>query len=245
MNNKKLFLTLILLNLILFILLMTSVIMLLFNWRINKKLNYSIIMYLGVAFLTALVFLIDFLKKSKFNKIDLIKFDLDKIQKSKKKLEFPIIINLYKSLNNISYVYLLFILIIIISFIINKTVYNKSTELSLIILFILLLIPARGVLKDEGYIFLSVKGKPFNRETLNKCVIFEIMKNVDIKKHVSCYTFRHSVATHLVKNHVDIRYIAQLLGHESLRTTQKYVHLEISDFKKMHSLYHPREQDKN
>jgi len=102
----------------------------------------------------------------------------------------------------------------------------------------------KGVLKDEGYIFLSVKGKPFNRETLNKCVIFEVMKNVDIKKHVSCYTFRHSVATHLVKNHVDIRYIAQLLGHESLRTTQKYVHLEISDLKKMHSLYHPREQDK-
>ena len=101
----------------------------------------------------------------------------------------------------------------------------------------------KGKLKDDGYLFLTERGKPFNRESLNKCVIAQVMKNVKINKKVSCYTFRHSVASHLVKGNVDIRYVSQLLGHESLRTTQKYVHLEISDLKKMHSLYHPRELD--
>jgi site-specific recombinase XerD len=50
------------------------------------------------------------------------------------------------------------------------------------------------------------------------------------------------VATHLLANHVDITYIARLLGHASLRTTQRYVHVEIGDLKKMHSQYHPRER---
>jgi len=102
----------------------------------------------------------------------------------------------------------------------------------------------KGKLKDDGYLFLTERGTKFDRETLNKCVIRQVMKNIRINKNVTCYTFRHSVATHLVKNKVDIRYVCQLLGHESLRTTQKYCHLEISDLKKMHSLYHPREQEK-
>ena len=102
----------------------------------------------------------------------------------------------------------------------------------------------KGKLKDKGYLFLNERGQKFNRDTLNKCVMRQVMKNNRINKKVSCYTFRHSLATHLVKNKVDIRYVGQLLGHESLRTTQKYVHLEISDLKKMHAMYHPREQEK-
>jgi site-specific recombinase XerD len=45
-----------------------------------------------------------------------------------------------------------------------------------------------------------------------------------------------------LKNKVDIRYIAQLLGHSSLNTTQCYTHVEISDLKRIHSLTHPREK---
>ncbi len=63
-----------------------------------------------------------------------------------------------------------------------------------------------------------------------------------MKKYVSCYSFWHSVATHLLTNHVDIIYIAKLLGHASLRTTQRYVYVEIDDLKTMHSRYHPRER---
>ena len=96
--------------------------------------------------------------------------------------------------------------------------------------------------KDPGKLFLSYRGKPFNKTSINKNVIRQVLRNVNIKKHVSCYTFRHSVATHLLKNNVDIMYIAQLLGHSSLKTTQQYLKIEISDLKKMHSLYHPRER---
>ena len=99
----------------------------------------------------------------------------------------------------------------------------------------------KGIIKDEEYLFLSDRGHKLNKETINKFVIAKVMKNVSINKKVTCYTFRHSIASALVRNKVDIRYVAQLLGHDSLETTKKYVHLEISDLKKMHSLYHPRE----
>ena len=71
-----------------------------------------------------------------------------------------------------------------------------------------------------------------------------ILRNVKIKnKRISFYSLRHSVATHLLKNKVDIRYIAQLLSHSSLNTTQRYTHVEISDLKKVHILTHPREKE--
>ena len=99
----------------------------------------------------------------------------------------------------------------------------------------------KGRVNDEGYLFLSQRGNPFNRETINRCVIGSVIKGIKLNKKVTCYTFRHSVATLLIKNGVDIRFVSELLGHASLKTTQKYCHLEISDLKKMHALYHPRE----
>jgi integrase/recombinase XerD len=99
----------------------------------------------------------------------------------------------------------------------------------------------RNKFHDQGYLFLSSRGNPFNKCTINKTVIQSVMKGLKIDKHISCYSFRHSVATHLLSNHLDIAYIAKLLGHASLRTTQRYLRVEIGDLKKMHSLYHPRE----
>ncbi len=99
----------------------------------------------------------------------------------------------------------------------------------------------RGKTKDEGYLFLSQRGNPFSRDTINACVIRSVLRNVKLNKKITCYSMRHAVATHLIKNKVDIRYVSELLGHKSINTTQKYCHLEISDLKKMHALYHPRE----
>ena len=100
----------------------------------------------------------------------------------------------------------------------------------------------RGKRDDPGYLFLSQRGNPFNKSTINKAVMRSITKNSGIMKHVSCYTFRHTVASQLLRNKVDIMYIAKLLGHASLKTTQRYLTIDISDLKKMHSLYHPRER---
>ncbi len=100
----------------------------------------------------------------------------------------------------------------------------------------------KGRMNDPGYLFLSQRGNPFNKSTINKTVMKTVCRNANIKKSISCYCMRHSIATHLLRNKVDIMYIAQLLGHSSLKTTQKYLHVEISDLKKMHSLYHPRER---
>ena len=99
----------------------------------------------------------------------------------------------------------------------------------------------RGKRTDPGILFLSQRGNPFNKSTINKTVIQSVMRQAKLKKPISCYTFRHSVATHLLANKVDVMYIAKLLGHASLKTTQNYLRVEITDLKKMHSLYHPRE----
>ena len=103
----------------------------------------------------------------------------------------------------------------------------------------------KGKNNDEGYLFLTVRGKKFNRDTINKCVVHEVVKNLKLNKNVTCYSMRHALATHLVQNKVDIRFVQELSGHESLNTTQKYCHLNITDLKKMHALYHPREASQN
>ncbi|MBN2365811.1 MAG: tyrosine-type recombinase/integrase [Calditrichaeota bacterium] len=100
----------------------------------------------------------------------------------------------------------------------------------------------RGKKQDPGNVFLSNTGNPFEKCSLNSSVIAPIMKNAKIGKHISAYSFRHSIATHLLENKVDIMYIARLLGHKSLNTTQRYTRVEISDLKRVHSLTHPRER---
>lgn len=96
---------------------------------------------------------------------------------------------------------------------------------------------------DNGYLFISANGNRFNVANINACVIHSMVRNLRIDKNISIYSFRHAVATHLLQNNVDIRYVAELLGHNSLTTTQIYCHVDISDLKKMHALHHPREKE--
>ena len=74
-------------------------------------------------------------------------------------------------------------------------------------------------------------------------MIFMILKDLAIKinlnKKISPHTFRHSFATHLLKNGADLRAIQQMLGHESITTTEVYVHLDTRYLKKIVEKYHP------
>ena len=84
----------------------------------------------------------------------------------------------------------------------------------------------------EDTLFLNRRGKSLSRQ-----MIFMILKALAIKinlnKKISPHTFRHSFATHLLKNGADLRAIQQMLGHESITTTEVYVHLDTSYLKEV------------
>ena len=94
----------------------------------------------------------------------------------------------------------------------------------------------------EDTLFLNRRGKGLTRQ-----MIFTILKDLSIKinlnKKISPHTLRHSFATHLLKNGADLRAIQQMLGHESITTTEVYVHLDTSYLHEVVEKYHPRKEN--
>mgnify|MGYP001205503042 CR=1 FL=1 len=88
-------------------------------------------------------------------------------------------------------------------------------------------------------LFLNRRGKG-----LTRAMIFTIVKNLTklarIKKNISPHTFRHSFATHLLENGADLKTIQQMLGHESIITTEIYTHLDNKALVNVMRKFHPR-----
>ncbi|MDH3228037.1 MAG: tyrosine-type recombinase/integrase [Thermoleophilia bacterium] len=89
------------------------------------------------------------------------------------------------------------------------------------------------------WLFVADHGGRMHRVVLSRLVT-HYANQARIKKHVTCHTFRHSIATHLLRGQADIRHIQRLLGHASLQTTQRYTRVEISDLRQVLARAHPR-----
>jgi integrase/recombinase XerD len=91
----------------------------------------------------------------------------------------------------------------------------------------------------EDTLFLNRRGKQ-----LTRAMVFTIIKDLALKinlnKTISPHTFRHSFATHLLENGADLRSIQLMLGHESITTTEVYMHLDRKFLSEVLQNYHPR-----
>ncbi len=91
----------------------------------------------------------------------------------------------------------------------------------------------------EDTLFLNRRGKQLTRAMIFT-IIKQLVEKIGLKKNVSPHTFRHSFATHLLQNNADLRAIQLMLGHESITTTEIYVHLDKSHLTEVVEKYHPR-----
>ena len=92
--------------------------------------------------------------------------------------------------------------------------------------------------EDDYTLFLNQYGEKMSMDALSRRVRV-YMKAADIDKPGSCHLFRHSMATHMLENGADIRYIQELLGHAKLDTTQIYTQVSIKKLKAIHEATHP------
>jgi integrase/recombinase XerD len=91
----------------------------------------------------------------------------------------------------------------------------------------------------EDYVFLNNRGR-----ALSRVMVFTIIKNlamkIDLRKRISPHTFRHSFATHLIEGGADLRAVQEMLGHESITTTEIYTHLDRDYLRQSILSHHPR-----
>jgi integrase/recombinase XerD len=91
---------------------------------------------------------------------------------------------------------------------------------------------------EEDIVFLNRRGKRLSRVMIF-LIIKDLVKKAGIKKNISPHTFRHSFATHLVEGGADLRAVQEMLGHESITTTEIYTHLDREFLRKTLEQFHP------
>ena len=91
---------------------------------------------------------------------------------------------------------------------------------------------------EEDILFLNRRGKRLSRVMIF-LIIKDLVKKAGITKNISPHTFRHSFATHLVEGGADLRAVQEMLGHESITTTEIYTHLDRDFLRKTLDQFHP------
>ena len=99
--------------------------------------------------------------------------------------------------------------------------------------------PAAADSVSDDILFLNRFGKSFSRVSMFKLVKKQALL-AGVTKEISPHTFRHSFATHLVENGADLRVVQEMLGHESITTTEIYTHIETQTWQKDIVAFHPR-----
>ncbi len=92
---------------------------------------------------------------------------------------------------------------------------------------------------DENIVFLNRRGRKLTRAMIFT-IIKESAQSAGIKKNISPHTFRHSFATHLVEHGADLRAVQEMLGHESITTTEIYTHVDRTYLRDTLIMFHPR-----
>ncbi|MDH5648556.1 MAG: site-specific tyrosine recombinase XerC [Gammaproteobacteria bacterium] len=98
--------------------------------------------------------------------------------------------------------------------------------------------PSLMVGDDPGFLFLTDYGEPFVKNRITD-LIKKYLDAVGIDKPGACHLFRHAMATHMLENGADIRYIQMMLGHANLNTTEIYTRVSIKKLKAVHAATHP------
>jgi len=91
----------------------------------------------------------------------------------------------------------------------------------------------------EDFVFLNKRGNPISR-VMVFLIIKDLAVKAGIKKNISPHTFRHSFATHLIEGGADLRAVQEMLGHESITTTEIYTHLDRDYLRETIIQFHPR-----
>lgn len=92
---------------------------------------------------------------------------------------------------------------------------------------------------QEDFLFLNRRGSKLSR-VMVFTIIKDLARKIGLQKQISPHTFRHSFATHLIEGGADLRAVQEMLGHESITTTEIYTHLDRDYLKQIIKDFHPR-----